>query len=346
MKKGDRFGLHRVIEPPGALPQTATRIDNTMEPYESEILVDVDTLNIDSASFTQIERQAGGDEAKIAEIMLGIVAERGKHQNPITGSGGMFIGRVRQVGPALAGKVALEPGDRIASLVSLSLTPLRIDRIKAIRPAIDQVDIEGQAILFESGIWAKLPADMSPTLALSVLDVAGAVPQVARLVHPGDTVIVIGAGGKSGMLCMHEARRRAGCTGRVLGLTFSEASTERARSLELADVVFASDATRPVEVLRQVEAFTEGRLCDVVINCANNPNTEMASILSCRDRGIVYFFSMAVSFTKAALGAEGVGKDVDMYIGNGYARGHAEISLHVLRENPKLRALFEALYGG
>ena len=44
----------------------------------------------------------------------------------------------------------------------------------------------------------------------------------------------------------------------------------------------------------------------------------MASILACRDRGLVYFFSMAVSFTKAALGAEGVGKDVDMFIGNGY----------------------------
>ena len=208
------------------------------------------------------------------------------------------------------------------------------------------MDIAGQAILFESGIWAKLPSDISPTLALSVLDVAGAVPQVARLVKPGDTVLVVGAGGKSGMLCMHEARKRAGCTGRVLGLTFSERSTSRASSLDLADVIFAGDATKPAEVLTRVEGLTDGRLCDVVINCANNPNTEMASILACRDRGIVYFFSMAVSFTKAALGAEGVGKDVDMFIGNGYAHRHAEISLNVLRENPKLKSLFEDLYGG
>jgi len=345
MRKGDKYGLHRVLEPRGVLPQTAVRVDNDMTIYDNEILVDVETLNVDSASFTQIEEQAGGDKAKIAAIMLGIVAERGKHQNPVTGSGGMFIGKVREVGPALAGKVDLQPGDRIASLVSLSLTPLRIDRIRDIRPDIDQVDIDGQAILFESGVWAKLPADMSPTLALSVLDVAGAVPQVARLVKPGDTVLVVGAGGKSGMLCLHEARKRAGATGKVLGLAHSAPSTERARELGLADHVFSADATRPVDVLRVVDELTGGELCDVVINCANIPNTEMASILATRDRGTVYFFSMAVSFTKAALGAEGVGKDVDMYIGNGYAHRHAETSLDVLRDNAVLRRVFERMYG-
>jgi len=347
MKPGNRYGLHRVLEPKGVLPQTALRVDNAMgegELYDNEILCDVETLNVDSASFTQIEAQAGGDKAKIAEIMKGIVAERGKHQNPVTGSGGMFIGRVNRIGAALQGKIDLKPGDRIASLVSLSLTPLRIDAIKEIRPEIDQVDIDGQAILFESGLWAKLPEDLSPTLALSVLDVAGAVPQVARLVKPGDTVLVIGAGGKSGMLCLHEAKKRAGVSGCVLANTNSQKSTERAQSLGIADHVFSANATQPVEVLEKVEALTNGRLCDVVINCANVPNTEMASILSCRDRGTVYFFSMAVSFTKAALGAEGVGKDIDMFIGNGYARRHADISLNVLRENPRLKEVFTELY--
>jgi L-erythro-3,5-diaminohexanoate dehydrogenase len=345
-KKGNKYGLHRVIKPTGVLPQTAEKVDNNMnEICDNEILCDVDTLNIDSASFTQIETQARGDTKKIAEIMLGIVAERGKHQNPVTGSGGMFIGRVNKIGSALRGKIDLKPGDKIASLVSLSLTPLRIDKIKAIRPDIDQVDIDGQAILFESGVWAKLPDDMSPTLALSVLDVAGAVPQVARIVKSGDTIMIIGAGGKSGTLCMHEARKRAGVTGKVIGLCNTEDTVRRVRDLGLADAVILGDATQPAEVLTKIEEVTQGKLCDVVINCANVPNTEMASVLSCRDRGIVYFFSMAVSFTKAALGAEGVGKDVDMYIGNGFAHRHAEISLNVLRENEAIKKLFEELYG-
>ncbi len=82
----------------------------------------------------------------------------------------------------------------------------------------------------------------------------------------------------------------------------------------------------------------------MVINAVNVPDTEMASILPVRDRGVVYFFSMATSFTKAALGAEGVGKDIDMLIGNGYARDHAEIALQVLRESQPLRDLFTRLY--
>ena len=71
MKKGCKFGTHRVIEPKGILPQPAKVISNDMEIYDNEILIDVQTLNIDSASFTQIKEEAGGDEAKIKEIMGG-----------------------------------------------------------------------------------------------------------------------------------------------------------------------------------------------------------------------------------------------------------------------------------
>ncbi len=345
MKKGNKYGLHRVIEPQGVLPQPANKIDNNMdEIYDNEILIDVQTLNIDSASFTQIEEQAKGDKEEIARIMLDIVAKQGKHRNPVTGSGGMLLGTVEKIGDALKGKIDLEEGDKIATLVSLSLTPLRIDKIKDIRPDIDQVDIDGKAILFESGIYAKIPEDMPETLALSALDVAGAPAQTAKLVKPGDTVLIIGAGGKSGMLCCYEAQKRAGVTGKVIGLCHSERSTKRLQDLELCDHVFAADATQPVPILEKIEELTGGEMCDVIINNVNIPDTEMASILTCKDGGIVYFFSMATSFTKAALGAEGVGMDVNMIVGNGYTRGHAEITLQILRESDKLRKVFTELY--
>jgi len=342
MKKGNPFGTHRVISPKGVLPQPADVIDNTMEIYDNEVLIDVKTLNVDSASFTQIERQAEGNVEEIKKIMMGIVAKAGKHKNPVTGSGGMLIGTVKEVGPAYVGD--LKPGDKIATLVSLSLTPLVIEEILAVRPDIDQVDIKGQAILFQSGIYAKLPADLPETLALSVLDVAGAPAQAAKLVKPGDTVVVIGGGGKSGLLCLFEAKKRAGVTGKIICIGGSEKSTERARKLDLAHEYFAADATDAVAIYEKVAALTDGKLADVVINCVNIENTEMASILSCKDDGIVYFFSMATSFTKAALGAEGVGKDVNMIVGNGYTKGHAEIALQVLRESPAIKALFEEMY--
>ncbi|HPJ82756.1 MAG: zinc-binding dehydrogenase [Bacteroidales bacterium] len=345
MKKGNKYGLHRVIEPKGVLPQPANKLDNNMdEIYDNEILIDVRTLNVDSASFTQIEEQAGGDKAKIAQIMLDIVAKQGKHRNPVTGSGGMLLGVVEKIGEALEGKIDLKVGDKIATLVSLSLTPLRIDKIKDIRPDIDQVDIDGKAILFESGIYAKIPDDMPETLALSALDVAGAPAQTAKLVKPGDTVLIIGAGGKSGMLCSYEAKKRAGVTGKVIGLCHSERSTRRMQELGFCDHVFSADATQPVAVLEKIQELTNGQLCDITINNVNIPDTEMTSILCTKDTGIVYFFSMATSFTKAALGAEGVGSDVTMIVGNGYTRGHAEITLQLLRESEKLRKIFTELY--
>ena len=345
MKKGNKYGTHRVIEPKGVLPQPANKIDNNMdEIYDNEILIDVKTLNIDSASFTQIEEQAGGDKKKIAEIMMDIVAKQGKHRNPVTGSGGMLLGVVEKIGDALVGKTDLKVGDKIATLVSLSLTPLRIDKIKEIRPEIDQVDIDGKAILFESGIYAKIPNDLPEKLALSALDVAGAPAQTAKLVKPGDTVLIIGAGGKSGMLCCYEAKKRAGVTGKVIGLCHSERSTKRLQELGFCDYVFAADATQPVPVLEKIEELTKGELADVTINNVNIPDTEMTSILCTKNTGVVYFFSMATSFTKAALGAEGVGKDVDMIIGNGYTKGHAEITLQELRENEAIRNLFDQKY--
>src|SRR5690606_32284275 len=100
--------------------------------YDNEIRIDVQTLNVDSASFTQIKEEAQGNVEKIKEIMMHIVETRGKHQNPVTGSGGMLIGTVEKIGSALEGKTDLKVGDKIATLVSLSLTPLRIDEIKEI----------------------------------------------------------------------------------------------------------------------------------------------------------------------------------------------------------------------
>ncbi len=343
-KLGSPYGTHRVLEPRGVLPQPAQKIDNTMEIYDNEVLIDVHTLNVDSASFTQIKEQAGGDPEKIKEIMLGIVAERGKHHNPVTGSGGMLIGTVAEIGEALKGKTDLKVGDKLATLVSLSLTPLVIDEITAIRKNIDQVDIKGSAILFESGIYAVLPDDLPETLALSVLDVAGAPAQTAKLVKPGDTVVVIGGNGKSGMLCLYEAKKRAGVTGKVICVSRRAEALEEIKPLGLADEYVLADSTDAVALMEQVAEVTNGEMADVVINCVNIPNTEMGSILAAKDSGLIYFFSMATSFTKAALGAEGIGRDTTMIIGNGYTKGHAEIALQIMRESKVLRERFELLY--
>ena len=342
--KGNKYGTHRVIEPKGVLTQAAWKIDNDMtKRYSNEIICDVISLNIDSASFTQISEACGGDEEKIGEMILGIVAERGKQQNPVTGSGGMFIGKVAYIGEDLADR-DLKVGDKIASLVSLSLTPLKIDKILAIHKDIDRVDIIGQAVLFESGIYAKLPEDMSEPLALAALDVAGAPAQARKLPHEGDSVLILGANGKSGVLCGYEAMKKVGEKGNVVGVVRNPAQVPALMELGVYHKVIVADATKPIEVLEAALAANDGKEYDISICCVNIESCEMSAILPVRDDGIVYFFSMATSFTKAALGAEGIGKDVTMIVGNGYTKDHAEITLNVLRENEKLRKLFDEKY--
>ncbi|MBR1766202.1 MAG: zinc-binding dehydrogenase [Bacteroidales bacterium] len=341
---GNRYGTHRVVEPLGTLPQPAQKLDNTMEIYDNEMLIDVSALNIDSASYTQIRHACSDDAEQMKKMILSIVDERGKMQNPVTGSGGMLIGTVREIGPNFRSNTRVKVGDRIATLVSLSLTPLKIKEIKHLDPQHDQVDVDAQAILFESGLFAVLPPDMPERLALAALDVAGAPAQVDRLVTEGDIVCLIGGGGKSGILCCYQAMQNVGPYGKVIVVEYSEKNAQRIKDMGLATDVIVADATNVMDVYNKVMAITGGRGTDVTINNVNVPNTEMTSILITKGRGCVYFFSMATSFTRAALGAEGVGKDISLIVGNGYARGHAELTLNILRESEPIRRLFEELY--
>ncbi|MBU6375371.1 MAG: L-erythro-3,5-diaminohexanoate dehydrogenase [Bdellovibrionales bacterium] len=342
-RPADHLGLQRVLGGTrGQLPQQAEKLDPSLPIARDELLIEVESLNVDSASFHQISSACSGDLSRIESHILELVRRRGKHHNPVTGSGGMLIGTVKQIGPEFPIKQKpVRVGDRIATLVSLSLTPLEIKRIKKIHASIDRVDVEAHAILFSSGLFARLPEDIPETVALAVLDVAGAPAQTRRLVRDGDTVVVVGGGGKSGVLCLYEAKKK---NTKTIAIDYSDEAIRRLRSLSFVDEVIQGDARNGVEIMQSVAKCTNGKMADLVINVTNIPETEMSCILSCRNRGSVYFFSMATSFTRAALGAEGVGADVDLWIGNGYAAGHAELSLELLRESEELRRLFTEIY--
>ena len=343
MRSGCRYGTHRVISPVGALPQSAEVLDNSIDIYDNELLIKVKTLNIDSSSFTQIKDVCNSDIFKMKEHILEIVTGRGKMQNPVTGSGGMLTGEILKIGDKFPNK-HLKVGDRIATLVSLSLTPLKIEKIKELKLDSEQIEVDAYAILFESGLYAKMPEDIPEKLALAALDVAGAPAQVDRLVKEGDIVCIIGGGGKSGILCSYQAMKNVGPYGKVIVVEYSKANADRIEKLGLATNIIIADATDVMSVYKQVMEITGGRGCDITINNVNVPSTEMTSILITKGQGSVYFFSMATSFTKAALGAEGVGKDINLIVGNGYAKGHADLTINILRESKEIRELFEKLF--
>lgn len=346
MDSKKHLGLHRVLEPVGALPQQAQKLNSALPAEQEEILVKVHCLNVDSASFHQFYEANGKDAEKTGAAILQVIRERGKLQNPVTGSGGMLIGTVESVGRLVSNPDlrALRKGDKIATLVSLTLTPLHVEKIVRVIPEIERVEVEGHCVLFNSGIAAKLPKDLDEGLTLAALDVCGAPAQAARLVKPGMNVAIIGGGGKSGLFCLYQAKKLAGKSGKVVAFEYSPTACKRLRSLSFVDAVVEGNAKMAVEASEAIRAAFGGSGADLVINVANVPGTEMSSILATKKFGTVYFFSMATSFTAAALGAEGVAADVNLIIGNGYAEGHAELTLNLLRESEELRTILGSLY--
>jgi L-erythro-3,5-diaminohexanoate dehydrogenase len=341
-------GLHRVLEPSGVLPQAARRLDPRPQLWPDEVRIAVEVLNLDAASYRQLaetHRRADGsvDGDQVRAQVLQIVADRGKMQNPVTGSGGMLIGTVDEVGPR--SPLGLRVGDRVATLVSLSLTPLQLDDGLERWDGLDErVPASGHAILFGRSIAARLPDDLDPNLALMVMDVCGAPALVARVVRQqlsaglSPSVAVIGGAGKSGSLSLAAARETG--ASRTVGVVPTESERRLLGGAGLADVVAVADARDPVALADAITGAIGGPASLTVV-CVDVPGCEHGAILATADGGTVVFFSMATSFSAAALGAEGLAADVTMLVGNGYVPGHAEYALELLRTTPSVRALFE-----
>jgi len=368
------LGLHRVIDPPGVLPQAAWRLDASPEIAPDEVRVRVDRLNLDAASYRQLRETYAADPDKIRAAVLDIIATRGKMQNPVTGSGGMLTGTVEESGPE--SPLGLTRGQRIATLVSLTLTPLQItDNLSQWDAQSEQVPCEGHAILFARSIAAVLPDDLPIPLSLAVMDVCGAPALTKRVIKDrqatgvrAPVVLVIGAAGKSGSLSA-AAARQAGAA-KVIGVVPTEAEATLLREVSavtpvpgggaggapagvlprrpgyppapgpgLVDEIVIADARDPVTVANKVQAA--GGPADVTVVCVDAAGCEGGAILSTAEGGTVIFFSMATSFSAAALGAEGLAADVTMLVGNGYVPGHADLALDLIRTTPELRSLFE-----
>ena len=336
-------GLHRVLAPAGVLPQAAVRLDTRRGLWPDEVRIRVERLNLDAASFRQLERTYDGDGDRVRQAVLDIVAARGKMQNPETGSGGMLVGTVEEVGPE--SPLGLTVGDRVTTLVSLTLTPLVIeDGLSRWDGRSEQVPCDGYAVLFGRSIAAVIPDDLPAELSLSVMDVCGAPALTARVVGEyvdraeGPVVAVIGGAGKSGSLSLAAAKQAGART--TIGVVPHQAEADLLTAAKVADMVTVADARDPVALSSAVAAA--GGPADVTVVCVDVPGCEGPPPPCTADRGTVVFFSMATSFSAAALGAEGLAADVRMLVGNGYVPGHADYALKLVRANPALRGLFES----
>jgi L-erythro-3,5-diaminohexanoate dehydrogenase len=330
------FGSHRAE---GRLPQSAERLDASLPIRPNEMLIEVDCLNLDSSSMRQIAESCGHDQARMRARIAEIVQARGKMHNPATGSGGVLVGRVAEIGADFPAR-GIAVGDEICTLVSLTLTPLVLRSIGATDIKASRIAVEGHAILFASGLFTRLPDDIPRGAAMALCDVAGAPGHVAKLARPGQTVCVLGCG-RAGLLSLCAARNAMGRgDGLLIGLDASIEASRRAGSLGVADSLIEADLRDPLATHRAVTAATGGRLADLTIVTTNVAGCEGGAILATRPQGRILFFSMATSFSAAALTAEGVGRDVEMIIGNGYTEGWVETAFALYRSNTALAKAF------
>ena len=186
----------------------------------------------------------------MAERIVEIVGWRGKLHNPDTDSGGVLSGTVADVG----GRCGYPPasGDRIVTLASLTLTPLRRDAVEHLDPDSPQVEVDGTAYVFDRAAWAPAPDDLPLATALEIYDVCAAASATRALAPPGGTVCLLGAG-HAGKLALAAARDAAGAA-TLVAIDVDPASIERVTRLGLCDLGVTADLRDPLAALEVARA--------------------------------------------------------------------------------------------
>jgi L-erythro-3,5-diaminohexanoate dehydrogenase len=326
-----RLGADRVVEPPGALPQPAERLDASgpVRPFEFE--VEVERLCLDSTSFRNIRERSDGDTGRMAQRILEVVAQRGKMHNPETDSGGVALGTVTEIGERYGDPP--QAGQRIVTLASLTLTPLRLEEVTRIELDNPQVEVRGTAYVSDRSAWGPVPEDLPLDVTLAVYDVYGAGSITKDLVTLGDTVCVLGAG-HAGKVAL-AAARDAGA-GKVIAVDVDSAAVERVEALGLCDVAVAADLRDPLGALSALTG-AGAPPADLTVVVVNATRCEPTAILLTKDTGTVLFFSMATNFSTAALTADGMSSGARLLIGNGYTPDVGAYALDLVRRTPALK---------
>ena len=323
------YGVHRVIGQ-HSLPQPADRLDPTLPCGPTEIEIAVEYLHIDASGLRQLRTEHRGDLCSVRTALLTLVKERGKLHNRVTNSGGILIGTVRAVGAQYPNPPAI--GTRIATLASLTLTPLLLAELGAVDAESNTIQARGTAFLFERSPWTELPKDIPEAIALAAFDVAGAPARVKARTRPGMRVLIVGAGNAGTLAAIAAAEAGAN---EVIVADISERRLSRLSVLSLKALrTEVADATDAIEFASRV-----GPAADLTVSCVDRRSVELGCILATRTDGHIVFFSMTTEFTRAALGAEGVGSGATLEMGNGFYPGHANLVTDILRRYPAVGGL-------
>lgn len=344
----DTFGVKRVLQPRGAVPVTAWRVDNQREISPDEARIQVERIHIELDSFQQICSQCEYDESKVIQRILDIIDKRGKLHNPFTDSGGMLYGRVEEIGSSLAKHCDYQVGDEYLCLVTLTAIPLYIESIEKVDFNYGQLIVKGHAIVFEDTMYFDSHFDEDLRYILTALQEGGAFYGISRRIEADMNIAILGKDLLTAMLYGGVIRDKLGDRCHLLMVMDNEAygciPEEEVRQIlmEYADEVVFVDVRSPVDSYGEM-VKNIGQM-DMAINCIDKLGAETLSIFMCKNRGTVYFTGLANGYIKAILVAESIRKKIHAVDLDQYSADEIAFTISILKKVRQELDLVDQLY--
>ena len=331
------FGSDRSVEPKGAIPVSAWKLDNSREIGDKELRLRIDRVKIEEGSFHQLCSTYHYDENKIRERVFQIIEKRGKLHNPSTNSGGICCGVIDAIGKDYCNPENFQVGDKVICITSLTAIPMRLETIETVDFNYAQMNVTGYCILFETSPIVLYPEELKESYLLSALDESGSIVNVYNFAETGNRFLILGNNVLSVLLYAAAIRKKAAKKSRVVAVLdnagrqiLEEKKIEKILA-KYIDKVYFADILSPMEDFQVIEA-QEKELFDISVNCANLLGAETISVLFTKDQGSLFFTSLINNYNLAILFAESLGKALKTYSLDEYTQNYDKFTVALVRE--------------
>lgn len=347
-----RFGVNRVIEPKGVTPVMAWKLDNDRKVKAGEIRVSLETVHIEWDNFNQICSYCSYDEVRIKARIMQIVQQRGKLHNPYTGSGGLFMGTIEEIGRG-TDTGNLKVGDRVYSLSSLTGVVMHLDEIKSIDYHYGQIDCKGYVICFEATSIVKYEGDISPKYLLSAIDEEGNFIGFRKAIRnsQAERVAIIGGNFSTMLLYAQTLTDGYGKGTHVTAIldknTIGELTEKEitAAFLPIIKKTCYVDLSQPLDAYQSVvEQLYDPRPMDAVINLEDIPGSETVATLLVKENGVVFYASLKNNYGAGLLVADSLGKEVTSYALDGYVKEAHNFAAELIEKVGANLEFLDAIY--
>lgn len=335
IEKNKPYGTSRVIEPQHVLPTSAWRLDNGRKINSDEMRIDMKTIHIEGTSFKQICLESNNNEEKIKQRIIDIVIRRGKLHNPVTDTGGLFDGRISEIGDEFENSRGFKVGDQVVCNASLTSIPIYIDKIISIDRAFGQIEVDGYAIITADFPIISKPEDVPTNLLLFTFNESGTLYRISNTAVGKRKILIVGNNLLSNLIFGFAVRKVARPDAEIVCLLDKKTDMvlqgESVNRLikEVFTHVHYVDILKPLECLEGLEA--DG-LFDVSVNCANIPGAETINILATKSGGTVVFANLINNYNIALYITEAISRHLDIRCADGYLEAYDNFDIQLVKE--------------